>query len=69
MIRKMLLLAVTALGVSGCVAVPVYETAPPYGYSYGPPAASVTFGYYGAPPRPRHHHHHDRPRGDRLHYR
>lgn len=58
MTRKLMLVAVLALGLSGCVAVPVYEAPPPaYGYYYGPPAAAVTFGYYG------HRHHY----GDR-HY-
>lgn len=54
MTKKLLLIGVAALGLSGCVAVPVYDAPPPaYGYAYGPPAAAVTFGYYG----PRHYYH------------
>ena len=58
MTKNLMLAAALALGLSGCVAVPVYEAPPPaYGYCYGAPAAAVTFGYYG------HRHYH----GDR-HY-
>lgn len=57
MTKKLLLLLAAVAGLSGCVAVPVYE-GPPAAVYYGPPAASVTFGYYGrggyGPPH-RHH--------------
>ena len=46
MVKKMLLGAAALLGLSGCVAVPVYDTHPGYGVYYAPPAASVSFGYY-----------------------
>lgn len=46
MTKKLLLICTAALGLSGCVAVPVYDAQPAYGY-YGAPAATVTFGYYG----------------------
>jgi hypothetical protein len=48
------LAAVFAL--AGCVAVPVAEPVPAYGYYYSPPAATFSFGY-----------HHDRHRGHRHH--
>ena len=59
MTKKLLLLLAAAAGLSGCIAVPVYE-APPAAVYYGPPAASVTFGYYGHRPqyRPYHGPHH-----------
>jgi uncharacterized protein YceK len=57
MTRKLLLALAALAGLSGCVAVPVYE-APAAGVYYGPPAASVTFGYYGH--RPQYRHPHDR---------
>jgi len=46
MVKKLLLGAAALLGLSGCVAVPVYDTHPGYGVYYAPPAASVSFGYY-----------------------
>lgn len=41
------LIAVLAavMALAGCVAVPVYEPAPAYGYYYAPPAATFSFGY------------------------
>jgi len=45
--KKLLLIGVAALGLSGCIAVPVYDAPPAYGYYPAVPAASVTFGYYG----------------------
>jgi hypothetical protein len=34
------------LALGGCVAVPVYDGGPGYGYGYyGPPAATFNFGY------------------------
>lgn len=59
MTKKMLLLMAAVAGLSGCVAVPVYD-APPAAVYYGPPAASVTFGYYG-PRGYRHPHRHYAP--------
>lgn len=57
MTKKLLLMLAAVASLSGCVAVPVYE-APPAAVYYGPPAASVTFGYYGYRGhvhRPRHY--------------
>jgi len=62
MTKKLLLMLAAVAGLSGCVAVPVYD-APPVGVYYGPPAASVTFGYYGHGPQHRHY------RGPRYRYR
>lgn len=45
MLKKLVLGAAALLGLSGCVAVPVYDTRPGYGVYYAPPAASVSFGY------------------------
>lgn len=62
MIRNLLLACAAALALSGCVAVPVYDSPPPaYGYHYGPPAATVQFGYYG------HRHYHRDHRHPRRH--
>ena len=48
MTKNLLLMLAAVFALAGCVAVPVYESPPPaYGYYYGAPAASVTFGYYG----------------------
>lgn len=47
MTKKLLLIGALALGLSGCVAVPVYDAPAAYGYYPAVPAASVTFGYYG----------------------
>ena len=67
MTKKLLLVLAAVAGLSGCVAVPVYD-APPGGVYYGPRAASVTFGYYGHGSYhrhpPRHHNH-----GPRYRYR
>jgi hypothetical protein len=48
---RLLVAALGLLGLSGCVAVPVYDAGAGYGYdSYGyysaPPAATFSFGYY-----------------------
>jgi hypothetical protein len=60
--RSLIVAALAVLSLGGCVAVPVYDGGGPgYGYGYyGPPAASISFGYtyhdgpgYGH--RPRHH--------------
>jgi hypothetical protein len=58
--KKTLLIAIlAAVGLSGCVAVPVYDggyAGPAYGYYAAPPAASISFGYYHHGGH-RHHHH------------
>ena len=41
---KTLIAVLAAVMLAGCVAVPVYEPAPAYGY-YAPPAATLSFGY------------------------
>jgi hypothetical protein len=45
--KRSLIAAVLAmLALGGCVAVPVYDGGPGYGYGYyGPPAATFNFGY------------------------
>jgi hypothetical protein len=61
--RKLLAaLGVSALMLSGCVAVPVSEPVPAYGYYYGPPAATFSFGFYGG-------HHHGHHHGGRYRHR
>ncbi|MCC6532594.1 MAG: hypothetical protein IT531_08605 [Burkholderiales bacterium] len=59
--KTLLLAAIAALALGGCVAVPVYDAGPAGGYYYGPPA-TFSFGYtyrdhgHGhrhAPPRQR----------------
>ena len=42
---KTILAVLAAIMLAGCVAVPVYEPAPAYGY-YSPPAATFSFGYH-----------------------
>ena len=42
--RGLIALALAVLALGGCVAVPVYDGGPGYGY-YGPPAATFNFGY------------------------
>ena len=46
--RSLIVAALAVLGLGGCVAVPVYDGGPGYGYSgpayYGPPV-SFSFGY------------------------
>ena len=45
--KSLIAVLVAAFGLAGCVAVPVYEPAPAYGYGYyAPPAATFSFGYH-----------------------
>ncbi|RPI42926.1 MAG: hypothetical protein EHM59_16660 [Betaproteobacteria bacterium] len=46
MIKKLMIATAATLALTGCVAVPVYDTGPAYGYYYAPPAATFSFGYY-----------------------
>src|SRR4026209_2525724 len=46
--KTLLAAAVAIVALGGCIAVPVYDPAPGYGYApgcYAPPAASFSFGY------------------------
>jgi hypothetical protein len=44
--KSLLIAALALLALGGCVAVPVYDSGPGYGYDYyGPPAATFSFGY------------------------
>ena len=58
--KKLIIAALAAAGLSGCVAVP----APYYGDAYYAPAPAVAVGVYPAPfyygHGRRHHHHHHR---------
>jgi hypothetical protein len=46
MMKTLLAAAAAIVSLGGCVAVPVYEPAPAYGYGYyAPPAATFSFGY------------------------
>jgi hypothetical protein len=48
MVKKLILASAAMLALGGCVAVPVYESAPAggyYGSYYGAPAATFSFGY------------------------
>ena len=59
MLKKLLAAVAVMLALSGCIAVPVYDTGPGYGAYYGPPAASFSFGYtyHDHGYRPRYHRH------------
>ena len=65
MLKKLIAMGAATLALTGCVAVPVYDSEPAYGYYYGPPAASFSFGYTYHD-SPRHYNRGDRHRhGDR----
>lgn len=49
MTKKLMVILAAGLALSGCVAVPVYDAPPAYGY-YGVPAASVNLQYYRGGP-------------------
>ena len=42
--KTLIAVLLAAVGLAGCVAVPVYQPAPAPGY-YAPPAATFSFGY------------------------
>jgi hypothetical protein len=57
--KSLLVAALGLLALGGCVAVPVYDAYPGYGYDYyGAPAATFSFGYYHSDGGHRHGHRH-----------
>ncbi len=51
--KSLFVVALGLLALGGCVAVPVYDSPPAYGY-YVPPPARFSFGYYYGADRYRH---------------